>query len=146
MKHKDEKFWSKVEQSKSKTACWPWRGAKDRDGYGRVMRVQFEKPEKAHRYAFFLHHGRWPEGKCLHSCGNKGCVRPSHLYDHAKLATRKPVMLDGSVEDLVVQVQKQYVKGSRINGVHGLAKRYGIPPGLMKQFVDGSYIQKLYGI
>jgi|SRR5687767_1719321 len=35
----------------------------------------------AHRMAFFLEHGRWPQPCCLHKCDNPKCVRVSHLFE-----------------------------------------------------------------
>lgn len=59
-------------------SCILWTKCTGRDGYGRVW---FEgRMVKAHRLAFFLHHGYWPN-ICRHSCDVKACVNPDHLLD-----------------------------------------------------------------
>ena len=62
--------------------CWPWRGAKTRDGYG-VMSGEHrgDNPLRAHRIAYELHFGPVPDGlHVLHHCDNPPCCNPNHLY------------------------------------------------------------------
>lgn len=56
--------------------CWLWTGACDTNGYG-----QFDQ-QQAHRFAFKKHSGKEiPKSKwVLHSCSNKPCINPKHLY------------------------------------------------------------------
>lgn len=68
-------FWRQVDP----LGCWPWRGAKDRDGYGQT-RVGKQRV-KAHRRSWELTNGPIPDGMfVLHRCDNPPCVRPDHLY------------------------------------------------------------------
>lgn len=64
--------------------CWIWTGERDHKGYGRLW--VGAKVELAHRFAFFVHHGRWPEPCALHKCdgGSIGCVRWDHLFEGTK--------------------------------------------------------------
>jgi len=72
-------FWTKVDQSAGPDACWPCTARKDRDGYGVV---HFSgKARRAHRVAFFLTHGHWPEPICLHACDSRDCCNPRHLHE-----------------------------------------------------------------
>lgn len=58
--------------------CWLWRGIK-RGDYG-VMAIN-GRTRNAHRAAYALFVGPVPDGvSVLHSCQNKLCCCPDHLY------------------------------------------------------------------
>lgn len=69
------RFWPKVSKADN---CWPWTGALDEHGYGR-LNVK-AKSEKAARVSWFIHTGAWPSQHVLHTCDNPPCVRFDHLY------------------------------------------------------------------
>ncbi len=62
--------------------CKEWMGPRDKQGYGRVS---FRLPDgrivnRASRLVFYQTYGILPKGCVVkHSCGNVGCVEPSHL-------------------------------------------------------------------
>lgn len=68
-------FWANVDQSAGTEACWPYKGPTDRDGYGRYM------GRAAHREAFAIATGRGPTLFVLHTCDNRPCCQPLHLYE-----------------------------------------------------------------
>jgi hypothetical protein len=82
-----ERFWSfvakqeRVTSSEVGTPCWLWNGGKRRKGYGQFSIKKEGKNHVAHRYAFFLHHGRFPNGIGRHLCNNPSCVRWSHIAE-----------------------------------------------------------------
>jgi len=72
-------FLSTIDRSGGPDACWPWRGARTKDGYGRL--VVWGKTVGAHRYAFEVFR-RVQLGRlmALHHCDNPPCCNPAHLY------------------------------------------------------------------
>src|SRR6202040_1098632 len=86
--------------------CWVWTGYVSKThGYG-ICHFRRHR-ETAHRVAFFLHFGRWPEPQACHHCDNKICCRPDHLFEGT------------SVDNQRDKVQKgREAKGSG----HGLAR------------------------
>lgn len=76
-----KRFWAKT--VRNERGCLIWQGATDKDGYGKYQLNGGgrQKHVRAHRYAFFLANGRWPNDLALHSCDTPSCVNPDHLGD-----------------------------------------------------------------
>jgi hypothetical protein len=71
------RFWSKVDQSGGRLACWLWLGSTCH-GYGQVHLAG--RSQRAHRVAWELLRGSIPTGLVLdHLCETKRCVNPLHL-------------------------------------------------------------------
>jgi hypothetical protein len=81
------RFWPNVER-RTLDECWPWTGRTMTSGYG-VFPVNAgeidDRPHSsagAHRVAFYLVHGGWPD-KALHGCDYKLCCNaenPEHVH------------------------------------------------------------------
>lgn len=86
-------FWERVAVGEP-DACWEWLGPKPRyaDGRGGYGSVSYEgRTHAAHKVAYLRNVGPVPEGMDVcHSCDNRGCCNPKHLY----LATHSQNLLD----------------------------------------------------
>jgi hypothetical protein len=86
-------------------SCWEWEGYCRQAGlralpYGMLKVFRgggIARPEYAHRIAFFLAAGYWPE-HALHTCDNPKCVNPNHLYDGSQRQNMQDASERGRLE------------------------------------------------
>lgn len=74
-------FWDKLIKNGD---CLEWRGARDKDGYGKIKLRPNNNTvlhKRAHRFAYEQAIGTIPNDLwVLHKCDNPACCNPQHLF------------------------------------------------------------------
>lgn len=150
-------FWARVDK-RGPDECWPWTGRVKPptksfpQGHG--MYDHDGTWDYAHRYAYFLTYGDWPQPIGRHTCDNPVCCNPNHiipgtLADNVADRTARGRKVNpargerhGSARLSQIDVdyiRANYVKRSR-DGKHslrGLAERYEVSITTVHRIVTG---------
>lgn len=124
-----------------KNACWDWQGRiQVRTGYGSLVYQGERYP--AHRASYEAHFGPIPPDLCVcHTCDNRPCVNPSHLFlgtnaDNSADMVRKGRQAKGETSGnaRLTTDQVRMIRKLRAQGLsYGkLAGQFGVTPRTIK--------------
>jgi len=134
-----ERYWPKVDRSEP-NACWPWKAARSRDGYGAFH------GKGAQRFAWELTFGPIPDGVYVcHRCDNPPCCNPSHLFlgaprdNNADRASkgRSAARTSGRLTPLqVVEIRRRKMSGETSTA---LAREFGVSITTISNAANGRH-------
>jgi len=88
-----ERFEKQFVKDKS-SGCWLWIGTTKKNGYGILQDKGMVR--HAHRVSFEMFNGSIPTGSVIcHSCDNRKCVNPSHLWCGSQADNLRDARLKG---------------------------------------------------
>jgi hypothetical protein len=126
--------------------CWEWHRHIAADGYGHVGVPGERKVIGAHRASWIVHNGPIPTGLFVcHTCDNRRCVRPDHLFLGTHLDNMRDKVAKGRhvtsrgeqhgnakiTDEQVRQIRARWRRGARPHNrtgssVQELAREFGI--------------------
>ena len=129
--------------------CLLWPFSATTKGYGHLSAtIDGEyKSYLAHRIAFKIANGRWPEPLGLHTCDTPRCFNPRHIFegsydDNSADQVAKDRQVKGEMqvhakltEAIVADARREYAQGRC--DFRFLANKYGVGPTRMRMAVTG---------
>lgn len=151
----EERFWRQVDRH-GFADCWPWLGAL-RKGYGSFklgigdLGAEKRRDVYAHRVAFRLVYGHWPEPDGLHGCDNPPCCNaenPEHVHEGTQLLNEQEKYARGraihpagerSARAVLTDAQAQTIRERCASGLpqHVVAAEFGVSQITVSRIVRG---------
>jgi uncharacterized protein YfaT (DUF1175 family) len=144
-KHRIDFFYSQFDQTVE--GCWNWKGCIGDVGYG-VMSIN-NQAIRVHRVSWFVHNGEIPEGKyVLHTCDNRKCVRPSHLFLGTHLDNMRDKIVKGHTpqqdwhwNNKIPESEMETLRKMISDGISQkmIAKKYGVSQSHISHIKTGTH-------
>lgn len=133
-----KRFWTKVDKRGPKE-CWNFTGSKNKHGYGSI-RITFgyrkSRLVSAHVFSLMTATKKPNKKYALHTCNNRACVNPRHLYWGTKSQNGIDARNAGTIGvqklnwDAVNEIREMLELGFSTRAV---ATSFGVSPALIWQ-------------
>jgi len=110
----EERFWSHVDK-RGPDECWPWTASLQEKGYGQ-FNVGDDSMVRAHRFSYELHYGPLGNDHALHTCDNRRCMNPKHLFRGTQAVNMKDMRKKGRGFSRLSEMQVRSIKLYGVNG------------------------------
>lgn len=154
-----QRFWRHVDV-RGPDDCWPWKAAVLRNGYGTFRIGSLTDGTRAnvgsHRYSLEIAGRPLSKGKmALHTCDNKRCVNPRHLYegdakDNARDAAERGLLPknsypgEGNPRAKITEADARFIFASK-ESLSVLGRRFGISKTQVSHIKQGRSWGYLHG-
>lgn len=135
---REQRFFEKVRRVDD--GCWEWLAKKNNKGYGMFGGTKAEGFTLAHRAAYEIARGKIPKGKwVLHSCDNRGCVNPDHLFLGTHVENMRDMHSKGRGRSILGPAEAMEIAKRRKAGERrgALAVEFGVSVATIKNITMG---------